>query len=313
MTFNILTIFFLVLLGITAALMVAPLEALTLWAGWWQSEDVNVPEGTLELLTNQNEAEHFIVFLDGISKGTHRDLETITDFISALQESLPRARIISDILPYSVFNLSLTDRRDPTSSVWTWVENRKLAGHPIGFLINIRNMFQVLVSADWRYGLTYNLGMARLILQNLLRHGYKPGSSVPITMIGYSGGSQVAAGTASFVGQTLNIPVTVISIAGVMVGNIDFDNVQAWYQVISDKDPVERLGAIAFPLRWRLIWFSTWNKAKRSGKAQILRLDGARHDSQGSYMDKHTYIDNGLSLLDRTVAMIQDIVLAKAK
>lgn len=309
MTFSFLNILLLLGLGIAVAALLAPLEALFLWAGWRSSEETEAFEKLEPVPYGGTSPEQFIVFLDGISKGSYRDLDNISDFLAALTKTLPKACIIHDILPYSVFNMSVTDKDYPLSRFWTWIEKRKLAGNPIGFLINIRNLFQIIVSADWRYGLIYNLSMAKLILRHLLQHGYKPDSHMPIYVIGYSGGGQVAAGTASLIGQALDAPVTVISIAGVMAGSTDLRHVKKWYQVISNKDPVERMGAIMFPLRWRVVWFSRWNKAKRQGKAKLLHLDGARHNLKGSYMDKDALTSSGQPQLERTVELIRSIIL----
>ena len=277
MTFSFINIFILIGLGIAVAALLAPLEAMMLWAGWRESDEPGNENETLEPVYYEDEKpEQFVVFLDGISKGSYKDIGYVADFLLALQQALPKARIISNVLPYSVFNSSLTDDTRPLSRFWSYIEDLKEKGNPIGFLVNVRNIFQVMVSADWRYGIMYNLGMAKILLRELVRHGYRPNSQIPIIIIGYSGGGQVAAGTASLVGQTLDVPVTVISIAGVMAGSTDLSHVNKWVQVISDKDPVERLGAIMFPLRWRVAWFSRWNKAKQQDKAIITPLNGAK-------------------------------------
>lgn len=307
MSFSFTDILIFIALGVGLAILLAPLEALLLWAGWLDNRDNDEFEALEPVSYSDASPQHFIVFLDGISKGSYKDLDYITDFLTALQNALPKARIISDVLPYSVFNTSLTDQTRPLARFWERVEHLKFQGSPLGFLINIRNIFQVMVSADWRYGLVYNLAMAKLILRHLIKHGYNPSKPLPITIIGYSGGGQMAAGCASLIGKALDIPVTVISIAGVMAGTTDLSRVQSWYQVTSDRDPVERIGAIIFPLRWRIIWFSNWNRAKRQGKVKLLQLNGAKHDNKGSYMDKNALVDTGQSQLERTIAMIVNI------
>ena len=61
-------------------------------------------------------------------------------------------------------------------------------------LINVRNIMQVAVSADPRYGPIYSLGVAKEIARSLARHGYQLGSQKPIFLIGFSGGGQVSVG-----------------------------------------------------------------------------------------------------------------------
>ena len=310
MTFSVLDLVLLVALGLAVALLLAPLQAFALWAGWGRSLPHPLAPTALEAAESSGRPpERYLVFLDGISKGSYRDTGYITDFLAALHRALPDSRIISDVLPYSVFDLELTSRTYFFSYFWIWVEARKAAGNPLGYLINLRNLLQVVVSADWRYGPLYNVGMTKLILQHLLRHGYKPhlpgktGRAVPIILVGYSGGGQVAAGAAPLLAKALKSPVTVISIAGVMAGNADFDHIQRWVQIMSNRDPVEKLGAVMFPLRWRVAWRSSWNRAKRQKRVTLVRLDGARHDGQGSYMDKRAS-SGDTSWLEQTVAVV---------
>ncbi len=233
-----------------------------------------------------------------------------------MQDALPESRIISGVLPYSVFNLALTSRDYPFSRFWTWVERRKDAGNPFGYLINFRNLLRVMVSADWRYGPLYHVGMTKLILRHLLLRGYEPrneiekGQTTSIILIGCSGGGQVAAGVAPLLAKTLTVPVKVVSIAGGMAGNADFGSLERWVQVVSSRDPVEKLGAVAFPLRWRVAWFSPWDRAKRRGVVELVHLNGMRHDGSGSYMDKET-ISTGRSHLERTVEVVVRVVSAE--
>ena len=305
MTLGLVDVILFGLLVMVITALLAPVEAFAAWAGWGEIADIP-SDAHLPVTPNEHDAERFIVFLDGISKGTRHDVARVSDFLAALENALPESRLITDVLPYSVFNLALTDPSYPLSGFWQRVEARKLAGNPVGFLINIRNSLQVLVSADWRYGLVYNLGMAKLILRALVRRGYRPGSHVPVALIGYSGGGQVAAGTASLIGGALGIDVTVISVAGVVSGSGDFSRVRKWYQIVSDRDPVERLGVLAFPMRWRLMWFSRWHRARREGRLELKRLDGAAHTGNGSYMDAQAPAAGGGSQLERTLRLVQN-------
>lgn len=310
MTFSALDFAFLIAFGLVSLLLLAPLETFASWAGWGTSRWPQ-PTAAPDVAESSVTPKYYLVFLDGISKGSYRDTSYITDFLAALRVALPEGRVISDVLPYSLFDLELTSRNYPLSRFWGWVERRKVAGNPLGFLINIRNLLQVMVAADARYGPLYNIGMTKLVLSHLLRHGYQPvpkgaaeDETVPLVLVGYSGGGQVAAGIAPLLAQTLRVPVKVISVAGVMAGNADFANVKKWYQLASNKDPVEKLGALIFPLRWRFAWFSPWNRAKQRGAVQVVQLTGARHDNRGSYMDKQTVAPDGRSMLARTVEAV---------
>jgi hypothetical protein len=51
-------------------------------------------------------------------------------------------------------------------------------------LIDWRNLTQVFVSMDPRYGPIYNKGVADKLAAGLVRHGYPVGSRAPVTLIG---------------------------------------------------------------------------------------------------------------------------------
>lgn len=297
-------------LWLVVALLLAPSDALRLWAGWFPERTAPTLGGRYKRLRSRSlpPPAYYIVFLDGISKGTFRNLAIVDDFLASLQKALPDAAIVSDVLPYSVFNMTVNDERRPMSRFWTMIERFKERNNPIGFLINIRNFLQALVSADWRYGLAYNAAMSKLILFGLLRHGYDLDDPAPIVLIGYSGGGQVAAGSGSLLRSALDVPVHVVSIAGVMAGNAGFLGIDSWHQIVSNRDPVEKLGFVFFPMRWPVMVFSPWNRAKQAGKVHIVRLDGARHDKIRSYMDPASPAPGGGSMLERTVATVAGIV-----
>ena len=66
-------------------------------------------------------------------------------------------------------NRALTGQRT-FARIWRWILARKIAGRKlVGFLINVRNLWQVVVSADRRYGPMYNEGSAELFLAGLAR------------------------------------------------------------------------------------------------------------------------------------------------
>lgn len=306
-----LSICFAAVLVIGVVGLLALLEAFIGWAGWREQPNIGKLDKLerLEPLKLPKETpEHFIIFLDGVSKGSYRDVKFVEDFLVALKTACSESRIIHDVLPYSILDLSLTDETYPFSRFWRWVEVRKQRGNPLGFLINIHNIFQVMVSADWRYGLVYNMGMAKLLLRHLIQHGYQPQSNVPVILVAYSGGAQVAAGAAPLVKQVLASPVSVISLAGVMSGAANFAHIGSWHQLMSNRDPVEKIGAIVFPLRWRFVWFSNWNRAKRRGTVKFVHLDGARHDGERGYLDSNVLAPDGQPLLTRTVAVISKLV-----
>ena len=116
--------------------------------------------------------------------------------------------VFDDVFPYSVNNLALTgqpmlagDRR--------WALNHKLHGSPlIGYLINIRNLFQVAMSVDRRYAPLYNQAVAEVLLDSLLRYQYDPEADVPVFLIGYSGAATLAVGAVTYLREWLRVRST---------------------------------------------------------------------------------------------------------
>lgn len=203
------------LLTLTFAGLLAPFEALGWWAGWYGNNQdpqqkplltgnsttyrsLRVPPLS-RVLSNQefqSSATHYLVYLDGIGISSFEDAFGVGIFLERLTEAVGSDFIlIREIMPYSVLNLPLTLGR-PLAAFWRWVNQSKIPG--LGVLILLRNMFQVAVSVDSRYGPIFNRGTAQVIIDSLLDRGYRPGSGTPVTLIGYSGGGQVALGTVPY-------------------------------------------------------------------------------------------------------------------
>ena len=106
-----------ILTGVVALLLlsaaVAPLESLGWYAGWFgESEEDTSPKA--DLVADAADAPivslHYLVYLSGIgaiSPDSVPDEEV--PFIAGLQESLPAAKVLSDLFPYSVTNMGLTE------------------------------------------------------------------------------------------------------------------------------------------------------------------------------------------------------------
>ncbi len=304
-----------VLFGATIALLLSPLETLGWWAGWFgehpQPEKpldhpavLNVPAANDEI-----ERQHFVVFLDGIAKATGQNYADVQDFLERLARQLPDTVVLGDLFPYAVTNHPLTEHR-PLSRFWRFALDLKLSGRPtlLGFSINIRNLLQVAVSADRRYGPIYHQGEARLILRDLLMNGYKSGSGVPITLIGYSGGGQIALGVTPYLKRILHAPVDIISLGGVMSSDRGLRDVRHLYYLAGSKDVVQRLGAVFFPGRWPILPHSSWNQLVRQGRFSSIPMGPIGHNGKGSYVDAQAFLADGSSFIDHTVKVVSDII-----
>jgi hypothetical protein len=286
--------------------VLSPFEALGWWAGWYGDEEEPEP-GTVVAPVSAN---HFVIFLSGINSVSGEAFaEREVAFLTRLKRELADtdALLIDDIFPYSVTERPLTGRR-VFSRFWRWALRTKLSGPGLaGFLINLRNLWQVAVSADSRYGPIYNQGSAKMLLSGLRRHGYRPGSGVPVTLIGYSGGGQVAVGAAPHLKTMIHAPISVISLGGVISADPALLTLEHVYHLCGARDSVQRLGSIFFPGRWPFIP-SPWNTAKKRGVIELIPMGPTDHTGPGGYLDEESRLPDGRSYLDQTVATITCLI-----
>ena len=296
-------------IALVLAGLLAPFEALGWWAGWYgDSRDTT----TLSFKDNQaavvtgsmSAAPHYIVYLDGIGKSSFKYSFRGAKFLQRLEESLPSDRIlIKNIIPYSVVNLPLTLNR-PLARFWQWSE--RTANFSV--LVLLRNMFQVAVSVDSRYGPIYNRGTAQIIIDRLLDKGYQPGSGALITLIGYSGGGQISLGAVPYIKRVLAAPIEVISLAGVISGNNEVVQVEHLYHLVGEQDRVARFTPLLFPRRWSIITWSNWNLAKSRGEISFISLGKVGHDSKNGPLDEAAVFADGSNHMERTLAIILRIL-----
>ena len=172
---TILTLFALVALLITAAL--SPLETLSWWAGWTE-EEIEQEDVAKEPAPAAPSGRHYFVYLSGIASLSGRFLiPRERAFIRNLRKRYPEAVIIDDVFPYSPSGAPLLAGPRIFERLWRLIQKMKLEGRQtmLSVLINMRNMFQVMVSADHRYGPIFNHGAANVIEAALLRGGYRHG------------------------------------------------------------------------------------------------------------------------------------------
>ena len=306
-------------IAIIFAAFLSPLEALGWWAGWYgDGVDKNLDPGTLEEpLPPQTSVVRYVIYLDGIAQAESRYFPDVEDFLDELAARLPdNIVIIRGLMPYSAINRPLTKDR-LFSFFWRLADRLQtsksvgILGLLIGCTINIRNTLVVTVSADQRYGPIYNQGTAQVMYNSLITHGYKPESGIPITLIGYSGGGQIAMGAAPYLRQALDAPIEVISISGVLSGNTNALQLEHLYHLVGDKDFVEREGPVFFPKRWKIFFLSYWNRAKRRGKISVISLGPIGHNAAGGPFDATKFLPDGSSFLQQTVDIVEGIILER--
>lgn len=302
----------LALIFVAAAL--APLESLGWWAwsGAAPTDPKKLEEFAQDLAVDVPEKDFYLVYLSGIGaiSGTSIPDEEYP-FIHGLEERLSNCEVISDIYPYSVTNSGLT-AQGAFSWLWRGVEKLRLKNpnSVLALIVNLRNIFQLFVSADRRYGPIYNLGVAQEIMRGLLRHGYHPINQKPVVLLGWSGGGQIAIGSTTFL-SPMTGDVYEISVGGMLSDDLGFNSVKHLWHLYGSKDQLQALGQKLFAGRWPTQPQSPWNRAMRAGKISMLPLGPVNHNGKGNYFDMETKLpddDQGRTYGEKTLETIQQVL-----
>lgn len=289
---------------IAAAL--SPIESLSWWAGWNDAEATDAPPVKITKPATPHENRRYIIYLSGISTmAGHYLADQEARFLQDLKARIPDAEIISDIFPYSPSGAPLLASPRLLDKVWRRLLAMRLNGRgAMATLANLRNFFQVLVSADHRYGPIFNLGAAQVIANALERHGYPKGAGAPVAIIGFSGGAQVGLGAAPFLKPAIGAPIDIIALGGVMASDPGVNAVRKIHRFYGARDSVQKLGAIFFPERWRIFSYSAWNKARRTGKITTQRIGSMKHSGPRGYFGLQRYKDDRRYVDDTVTAVV---------
>ncbi|MBL1178358.1 CAAX protease [Pantanalinema sp. GBBB05] len=299
-------------IAIVVAGLLAPLETLGWWAGWFEDEvDTTEKLGALQTpIADPKTVARYLVYLDGICQSDFKYLPDVEEFLDTLGPTLPTdIALVRGLMVYSVMNHPLNEDR-PLAFLWKLADRNRYTNPAdlLGYLVNLRNVIMVGVSADKRYGPLYNQGIAQVVYNGLIKNGYQPGSGVPVTLIGYSGGGQMSCASAPYLKQALSAPVDVISLGGVISGNNNILQLEHLYHLVGQKDTVEQVGPIMFPGRWKLLFLSYWNRAKRRGKISLIDMGPVGHQIPGGILDPKLMLSDGRSSLQHTIATINAIL-----
>jgi hypothetical protein len=279
----------LLLLGLFIVLIWAlfsPFESLGWWAGWSDKGAPQSPAAVEPSQVERPQVDQFVVYLGGIGSisGDFLYPEEIA-FLDEVQQRVPSVAIVRDVFPYAMNNRGLTGQG---FFAWLWRLCKKMGfqgKYLLKGLVIMRNLFQVAVSADRRYGPIYNYGAAEVIRKGLLRQGYRIGSGTPVSLIGYSGGGQIAVGAAAYLQPALAAPLQIISLGGVMSDDPGITKIKHLFHLYGTKDPVQAIGAFAYAGRWPLLPYSPWNQAKVEGKITLATVGPVGHLDPGGYFE----------------------------
>jgi hypothetical protein len=291
--------------------LASPLEALGWWSGWSKRRLATWPtELEAQPTAVRADANYFAVYLTAIGGISATDISgRERTFLAILQEHVPDVVIIEDVYPFSVTNNPLNGERQ-LSWLWQKIHDSRSKGKTtfVAMLIFVRNMLQVAVSGDHRYGPIYNVGVAREIARSLLRHGYQPGSGKPLTVIGWSGGGQIAVGVAPYLRRALNAPVYVASVGGVMADDPGIADVEHLLHLQSSVDKFPYIGNVLYPGRWPFVRYSAWNQAQQEGRMTRVDPGPMRHTGRGDYFDRRTTLPNGRTHGEQTAVLIAEFI-----
>lgn len=169
-------IFNLVWIGVIAIVfagLLAPLETLGWWAGWYDDEVevTSAPTSSPEAKPSRQtqEVSRYVIYLDGIGQSGEEYTPDVEDFLAALQPTLPQDMVlIRGLMMYSVLNKPL-DQDRPLALIWRLADKMRWRNPAalLGLMLNLRNVFIVAVSADQRYGPIYNQGIAQVLAGGL--------------------------------------------------------------------------------------------------------------------------------------------------
>jgi hypothetical protein len=305
---SLLTIFLVALLII---LIVSPFESLQWWAGWVSDDDKDAPAGEPDAaaqLAAGPQRDRYIVFLPGVgAMGTSVDPYE-QRLVDRLHGGLHSGVVLTGFFPFTVRDDTLTEERS-TAWFWRWLAHvRDTRPSLIARLIDWRNLTQVFVSMDPRYGPIFNKGVEEKIAAVLHEQNYPVGSGIPITLIGYSGGAQVSLGAALYLVHELRAPVTVISLGGVLGDDPALENVEHLYHLFGTNDLEAKLAKAAVPARWQMSKGSRWNRTVAAKRITQTCLGEMVHTGPKGYLDPDTNAPDGRSYLEVTATAMLDII-----
>ena len=243
---------------------------------------------------NGSARSHYVVYLDGIHQHASEHPPRITAFLSLLEQALgPHTRLLTGIEAYTVLPVGLAE--DP-GTAWFWrrlftlqeQNPSALVQVLAGMLVQANNVIKVGISSDRRYGPIINVEQALKVAERLADLGFHPSSGSPITLLGYSGGGEMAMGMADYLRRICRSPVRIITFCGVFSGNQELARVEGITTVVGTRDPLQLVGRITFPGRSPLLPYTRWNKAVHSGAVRHTLIPGMTHNgNQGPFSDRH--------------------------
>jgi hypothetical protein len=317
---NILTLVgvgFVLLLFAAAA---SSLESLLWWAGWDKTVAAYPPPVLAEPQTGdaptEAEPDSYVVYLSGAgTMDPARMDDKEVQFLAGLRAGLTGSTFVLDVFPYSPTNRPLTDARW-LQRTWNYVlqarrvdRRRRSTLQRLGIhFAQFRNVLQVAVSADRRYGPVYSYGVARTIAASLLRHGYPIGSRRPVILMVLSGAGQISVGCTPLLRRMLGRPVWIISIGSILADDPGILEVEHLYHLSGSRDHTQHIGKLFYPGLWPIFPRSAPNLARKQGRISVIDVGPMKHMGIGDYMSRSAVLPDGQRYVDKTVGVLVGLV-----
>ena len=250
------------LVALVVILVFSPFESLQWWAGWVADDSATECCAEIALRSRSGlRADQYVIFLPGVgAMGTEVD-PWEQRLVDKLRDGVDSGVVLAGFFPFTVRDDTLTEHR---RTAWIWRRLARLREERpslMARLIDWRNLTQVFVSMDPRYGPIYNKGVEEKLTAVLYDEGYVAETRAPITLIGYSGGAQMALGAAFYLVHEFRAPVTVISLGGVLGDDPGLENVEQLHHLWGTNDLEARLATVFVPARWGMFKRSRWHQA----------------------------------------------------
>jgi hypothetical protein len=264
-----------ILLILLLPLLVAPFET----AGWWTQRRQRHTVIPIRPPRADEGVQAQLVYFTGVAGYSGEFLaRREAALLQRIRESFPQLDIHSEVFPYSVNNNPLNGER-AFAKLWEWLHNwrLKVPNNVFDALIVARNIGQLLVSADPRYGPFYNKGLAEVLRSRL-------DPQLPTIFLAYSGGAQMAIGAAGPYAESHSGPLHLVALGGVFTDDPAIRRFQSVTQLLGTRDRyIVKLGSLIFPGLWRWMFWSGWNRYRRSGRFQTLASGPHGHVGKRDY------------------------------
>ncbi|HGY5532010.1 MAG TPA: alpha/beta hydrolase [Prochlorococcus sp.] len=261
------------------------------WEGWL--DGLPDPKELFTDVPPKNSGHlNYIIYLDGIHQSEEDHPPRVSEFLAKLEEGIDAdSMLVKGIEAYTVMPVAL---RSVSYSQWFWrwlfslqeEHPNALVSFISSFFVQANNVIKVGISSDRRYGPVMNYELSLKIARRLESVGFHPCSAERLVLVGYSGGGEMAIGTAEMLQRLCRVPVQVITVCGVFSGNGSLDDIDRVAMVVGSKDPVAAFGRLAYPGRLPMLPLSNWNRWQRHRKLARYQITDMSHSgSSGPFSD----------------------------